>query len=145
MAAITVAALRTALSGAASHPLLVRAPRMIGYHQIVSVNSSMVISNELYPDADSSSDNWLVMGLQPVIASGETPGSLQGGPSSRLPVLTDIMLVSDLLAILDTAYNSYRIAVSYWDGIFLCSDPIRVSIMTEYGSSNTTAAVLQLL
>jgi hypothetical protein len=142
--AINVSNLRTALASVSSYPLLVRTPRTAGYHKIVAMSSSTVLSDRIYPSSSNGSDSWLVLTLEPLMAEGEAAGSLLGRPSTTLPQLGGIATAGDLTPLLTAIYNSYKVAVGDDSGVYLCEAPVRVSVTTEYGVTNRTAAVLQL-
>lgn len=142
--AINVSNLRTALSSVQTQPLLVKTPRTIGYHHVIGVSASSIITDQLYPDNTTGSDNWFIFTLEPLVSLGDAPGSFIGRPSTVLPQTAGVMLVSELIPLMTSMYNSYKVAVSDFNGIYLCAAPVRVSIVTEFGATNRSAAVLQL-
>lgn len=141
---INVSNLRTALAAVSAYPLLVRTPRTIGYHKIVAISASTVLSDTLYPETGNGSDSWLAFTLEPLMAEGEESGSLLGKPSTKLPSLSGIPTAGEISPLLTSLYNSYKVAVSDDTGLYLCEAPVRCSVTTEYGAPNRSAAVLQL-
>lgn len=142
--ALNVSNLRTALATSAAYPLLIKSPRAVGYHTISNVAVTASTTTDLYPATGGESANWFVITLTPLVPAGEAAGSFTGRPSSRLPDLTGVMTAGDFSALMTSLYNSYKVGIGDYYGIYLCEQPARVSIMTEYSTTNRVAAVLQL-
>ena len=141
---MNVSNLRTALASSAAYPLLVKTPRAAGYHTIAGVSTTTSSTTEIFPTTGGESANWFIMTLAPLLTVGEAAGSFVGRPSSKLPDLTGVMTAGDFSALMTSMYNSYKVGVADYYGIYLCEQPVRVSIMTEYSTTNRVAAVLQL-